>query len=58
MKNILSAVNYIHDNQIVHRDLKPENILLQNEDITTCKIADFGLSFKFSKDGNFHKLLQ
>ena len=25
---ILSVIEYIHNNKIVHRDLKPENILL------------------------------
>jgi len=28
IKQILSAINYCHNNKIVHRDIKPENILL------------------------------
>ncbi|CAD8095249.1 unnamed protein product [Paramecium primaurelia] len=55
MKSILDGVNYLHDKSIIHRDLKPENIMLTG---TNVKIADFGLSFRFSSsEGNFHKLL-
>ncbi|CAD8103039.1 unnamed protein product [Paramecium sonneborni] len=55
MKQILEGVNYLHDRSIIHRDLKPENIMLTGANV---KIADFGLSFRFSStEGNFHKLL-
>ncbi|CAD8195419.1 unnamed protein product [Paramecium pentaurelia] len=55
MKSILEGVNYLHDRSIIHRDIKPENIMLTG---TNVKIADFGLSFKFSStEGTFHKLL-
>ncbi|CAD8189904.1 unnamed protein product [Paramecium octaurelia] len=55
MKSILEGVNYLHDRSIIHRDIKPENIMLTG---TNVKIADFGLSFRFSSsEGTFHKLL-
>ena len=41
IKQILSAVNYMHKQRVVHRDLKPENILVDLES-NTLKIADFG----------------
>jgi len=39
---LLTAVNYLHNNSIVHRDLKPENILLDSKG--NIKISDFGLA--------------
>jgi calcium-dependent protein kinase len=45
MKQVLSCINYCHQNRIVHRDLKPENILLeQNKEFDQIKIIDFGTS--------------
>ncbi|CAK9818612.1 Inhibitor of nuclear factor kappa-B kinase subunit beta [Anthophora plagiata] len=43
MKNISSAVEYLHSNNITHRDLKPENIVLQDErDTIVYKLIDLG----------------
>lgn len=51
VKQILSAVSYLHKLGIAHRDLKPENLLCSGTDDTEeVKIADFGLSKMF--DGN------
>lgn len=60
MRCILQAVAYIHSKGIVHRDLKPgnfdsavlshliDNILIgDSNDLTTIKLADFGLSAKY-----------
>lgn len=41
-RQIVSAVDYLHQNGISHRDLKPENILLDSK--RNIKIIDFGLS--------------
>lgn len=48
IKAIFEAVQYLHNNDIVHRDLKPDNILICDPgDLTTVKVADFGLSAKY-----------
>jgi len=51
MRQILSALEFIHDRGIVHRDLKPENVLLQRSATTsnsplTVKVSDFGFSHR------------
>ncbi len=44
MHQILSAIQYMHDNKVIHRDLKMGNIFLDaNMEI---KIGDFGLATK------------
>jgi calcium-dependent protein kinase len=47
---VLSCINYCHQNHIVHRDLKPENILLEaNKNFDEIKIIDFGTSLVFAE---------
>lgn len=49
IKNILTGVKCIHDNNIIHMDLKLENIALVNKsDISGINILDFGLSLDTS----------
>ena len=45
MKDLLSALAYLHENLIVHRDLKPENLILDSE-TNRLIVADFGLATK------------
>lgn len=45
MRQLTSAVAFLHQNNIVHRDLKPDNILIsQKSGFPVLKVADFGLS--------------
>lgn len=49
MRNILRGVELMHSQNTIHRDLKPENILVSDvNDPSSIKIADFGLSHRFS----------
>uniref|UniRef100_A0A7S0I2N3 cGMP-dependent protein kinase n=1 Tax=Hanusia phi TaxID=3032 RepID=A0A7S0I2N3_9CRYP len=48
-KQVLNALQYLHNIGIIHRDLKPENILYasndpRSPDYNTIKLADFGLA--------------
>ncbi|ONK57959.1 uncharacterized protein A4U43_C09F6180 [Asparagus officinalis] len=45
MLQLLSGVNYLHDNWVLHRDLKTSNILMNNRG--ELKICDFGLARQY-----------
>jgi calcium-dependent protein kinase len=52
-QQVMSAIEYCHNNGICHRDLKPENILYLNEGAekdNPIKVIDFGLSQVISSD--------
>ena len=54
LRQIVSGVRYLHDNNVIHRDLKPGNILISipKDEISrpVMKLADFGMSRIVSED--------
>lgn len=45
MKQICSALIYMHLRRIIHHDLKPENLILESSSLeSSVKIIDFGLA--------------
>ncbi|XP_033358083.1 inhibitor of nuclear factor kappa-B kinase subunit beta-like [Bombus vosnesenskii] len=58
MKDISSAIEYLHSNNITHRDLKPENIVLQDEcDIISYKLIDLGYAKELGEDSTSGSLV-
>jgi calcium-dependent protein kinase len=51
VKQMLSAVRYLHSRHVVHRDLKLENFLFEDKKSDDLKMIDFGLSKHFKGDG-------
>ena len=49
LKQLVSAVKYVHSQNVIHRDLKLGNMLLN--DSMELKIADFGLATRISYEG-------
>ena len=48
MKQLFSALVYIHSKNIVHRDIKPENILF-DKTTGSIKLIDFGIAYRKKK---------
>jgi serine/threonine protein kinase len=44
MKQVVKAVDYMHENGVVHRDLNPTNIFITDEKSCNVKILDFNVS--------------
>ena len=54
VKQMLSALRYLHSKGIVHRDLKLENFLFSAKDSLELYMIDFGLSKHFNQAGDVH----
>jgi len=51
--DVISGLEYLHQQGVIHRDIKPENLLLTAEG--TVKITDFGVSYVYSDGDNILK---
>ncbi|KAH3672255.1 hypothetical protein WICMUC_004350 [Wickerhamomyces mucosus] len=49
-RQLINAVEFLHNRGVAHRDIKPENILLDNSG--NLKLADFGLASVYKKKGS------
>ncbi|CDJ41609.1 ULK kinase, putative [Eimeria tenella] len=50
VKQMLSAVKYMHENGFVHRDIKAENFMFRTElELSSLLMIDFGLATKITK---------
>lgn len=59
VRDILSGLDYLHQNGVIHRDIKPQNILLErhNNQQFTAKITDFGLAKNLESSSLSSKLM-
>jgi calcium-dependent protein kinase len=58
MRQILSALSYMHERNIAHRDLKPENILCEEKDSTLhIKLIDFGAAVQLDSLPRKHEII-
>ncbi|XP_018566564.1 serine/threonine-protein kinase ULK3-like [Anoplophora glabripennis] len=55
MRQLLSAICYLHSKNIFHGDIKPENIILIEEEGLKIKLTDFGLAEVIMKNQTIQK---
>ncbi|CAG5118910.1 unnamed protein product [Candidula unifasciata] len=44
IRQVTSALEFMHSKKLVHRDIKPENILVMAPDFSKVKLMDFGMT--------------
>ena len=54
IRQLLSAVNYLHQNNYVHGDIKPQNIHFKDQEDTIIKLIDFGTSRRVNDQHAMH----
>jgi serine/threonine-protein kinase len=50
-RQLLAAIQFLHDNDVVHDDLHPGNVLITHQDRPIVKITDFGISHELRGAG-------
>mmetsp|Transcript_17443 Transcript_17443/g.27299 ORF Transcript_17443/g.27299 Transcript_17443/m.27299 type:complete len:526 (+) Transcript_17443:35-1612(+) len=58
VRDMLHAIQYLHDHSIVHRDLKPENFVFENESAAAnIVLIDFGCAKRVIDDREYKDLV-